>query len=136
MKKLSRLMIVLTLAALVFGGVAFTAPTAYAADAPETFNISVYHGINGRSLGLDKALPVTAEVWKDGAILAFVDLSFKDRFSADLEPGVYQIRVFADGIGEIPSMGVGPVEIPAGVDVRIQAQLSGGKTPILNVRVK
>lgn len=132
MKKLSRLMIVLTLAALVFGGFAFTARTAYAAD---TFNISVYHGINGRALGLDKELPVVAEVWKDGQVLANIPLSFKDRFSADLPAGEYQIRLLLGGV-EIPSMGVGPVEIPAGVDVRIQAQLGAGQTPILNVRVK
>lgn len=132
MNKISRLMIVLTLAALVLGGVAFTARPAYAAD---TFNISVYHNINGRALGLDKALPVTAEVWKDGQILANVPLSFKDRFSADLPAGTYQIRVLLGGV-EIPSMGVGPVEIPASVDVRIQAQLGAGQTPVLAVRVK
>jgi hypothetical protein len=78
---------------------------------------------------------VVAEVWKDGQVLANLPLSFKDRFTADLEPGTYQIRVLLGG-NEIPSMGIGPVEIPAGVDVRIQAQLSGGKTPILSVRVK
>jgi hypothetical protein len=133
MNKLSRLMIVLTLAALVFGGLAFTTRTANAAG--HTFNISVFHNINGRALGLDKDLPVVAEVWKDGQVLANLPLSFKDRFTADLEPGTYQIRVLLGG-NEIPSMGVGPVEIPAGVDVRIQAQLSGGKTPILSVRVK
>ncbi len=133
MKKLSRLMIVLTLAALVFGGLAFTARPAYAAD---TFNVSVYHNINGARLGLDRDLPVTAEVWKDGKLLAYVPLNFQDRFSADLPAGMYQIRIVADGIGEIPSMGIGPVEIPAGVDVRIQAQLGAGKTPVTSVRVK
>lgn len=133
MSKLSRLMIVLTLAALVFGGLAFTTRTASAEG--HTFNISVYHGINGRALGLDKDLPVVAEVWKDGQLLANLPLSFKDRFTADLEPGTYQIRVLLGGV-EIPSMGVGPVEIPAGVDVRIQAQLGAGQTPILSVRVK
>lgn len=132
MKKLSRLMIVLTLAALVFGAAAFTTRTAYADD---TFHISVYHNINGRALGLDKELPVVAEVWQDGEWLTNVPLSFKDRFSADLPAGTYQIRILLGGT-EITSMGVGPVDIPAGVDVRIQAQLGAGKTPITSVRVK
>ncbi len=132
MKKLSRLMIVLTLAALVFGAAAFTTRTASAND---TFNISVYHNINGRALGLEKDLPVVAEVSKDGNFWHNLPLSFKDRFSADLPAGNYQIRILLSGT-EIPSMGVGPVDIPAGVDVRIQAQLGAGKTPITSVRVK
>jgi hypothetical protein len=48
----------------------------------------------------------------------------------------YMIKVALPDGTEIPSMSLGPVEIPAGVDVRIQAQLAAGKTPILNARVK
>jgi hypothetical protein len=133
-KAFSRVVIVFALIALLAGAFAFAVPQAKAADG--TFNISVYHGINGRSLGLDKELPVVATVYKDGAWLAEIPLEFKDRFTADLPAGTYLIKVEAVGVGPIPSMTVGPVSIPADVDVRIQAQLSGGKTPILNARVK
>ncbi len=133
-KAFSRIVIVFALVALLAGAFAFAVPQAKAADG--TFNISVYHGINGRSLGLDKELPVVATVYKDGAWLAAIPLEFKDRFTADLPAGTYLIEVEAVGVGPIPSMTVGPVTIPADVDVRIQAQLSGSKTPILNARVK
>ena len=133
-KAYSRIVIVIALIALLAGAFAFAVPQAKAANG--TFNISVYHGINGRSLGLDKELPVVATVYKDGAWLAEIPLEFKERFTADLPAGTYLIEVEAVGVGPIPSMTVGPVSIPADVDVRIQAQLSGGKTPILNARVK
>ena len=133
-KVYSRIVIVFALIALLAGAFAFAVPQAKAANG--TFNISVYHGINGRSLGLDKELPVVATVYKDGAWLAEIPLEFKERFTADLPAGTYLIEVEAVGVGPIPSMTVGPVSIPADVDVRIQTQLSSGKTPILNARVK
>ena len=133
-KAYSRIVIVTALIALLAGAFAFAVPQAKAADG--TFNISVYHGINGRSLGLDKELPVVATVYKDGAWLAAIPLEFKERFTADLPAGTYLIEVEAVGVGPIPSMTVGPVSIPADVDVRIQAQISGAETPILNARVK
>ncbi|MGW8251890.1 MAG: hypothetical protein ACWGO1_14710 [Anaerolineales bacterium] len=135
-KTFSRFVIVFALVALLAGAFAFAVPQAKASDG--TFNISVYHGINGRSLGLSKELPVIARVY-DGSnqLLAAIPLEFKGRFTADLPAGTYRIDVFSQELGAVvDSMGVGPVEIPEGVDVRIQAQLSGGKTPILNVRVK
>lgn len=130
----SRFVIVFALVALLAGAFAFVAPNAKAADG--TFNISVYHGINGRSLGLDKELPVIATVYKDGQRLAAIPLEFKDRFTADLPAGTYEIMVEAVGVGPIPSMTIGPVTIPADVDVRIQAQISGAETPVLKARVK
>ena len=137
MNKLSRLLVVFTLIALLAGAFAFAAPNAKASDG--TFNISVYHGINGNALGLSKELPVIANVYKDGAWLAGIPLEFKDRFSADLPAGTYTIMVSAvvDGnLVPVPSMTVGPVAIPADVDVRLQARLAEGGTPILSVRVK
>jgi hypothetical protein len=134
MNKLSRTMIVATVIALLAGVFAFAAPQAKAADG--TFNISVYHGINGNALGLSKELPVVATVYKDGAWLANIPLEFKDRFSADLPAGNYLIEVSAVGVGPVPSMTVGPIDIPADVDVRLKAQLGAGKTPIINARVK
>jgi hypothetical protein len=133
-KTFSRIVIVATLLALLAGAFAFAAPNAKASDG--TFNISVYHGINGRALGLSKELPVIATVTRDGVEIAQLPLEFKDRFTADLPAGTYLIEVEAVGVGPIPSMTVGPIAIPEGVEVRLQAQLGAGKTPILNARVK
>lgn len=133
-KTVSRFVIVATLLALLAGAFAFAAPNAKASDG--TFNISVYHGINGRALGLSKELPVIATVTKDGQTIANIPLEFKDRFTADLPAGTYLIKVTAVGVGPVPSMTVGPVEIPEGVDVRLNAQLGAGGTPIIKARVK
>jgi len=133
-KTVSRFVIVATLLALLAGAFAFAAPNAKASDG--TFNISVYHGINGKALDLSKELPVIATVYKDGAWLAAIPLEFKDRFTADLPAGTYTIMVEAVGVGPVPSMTVGPVEIPEGVDVRLNAQLGAGGTPIIKARVK
>ena len=133
-KTFSRIVVVFALIALLAGAFAFAAPRAKAADG--TFNISVYHGINGRTLGLDRELPVIASVYKDGQLIATLPLQFKDRFSADLPAGTYTIMIEAVGVGPVPSMTLGPVTIPADVDVRVQAQLGAGQTPILNARVK
>lgn len=136
-KLFSRMMIVLTLVAVLAGALAFGATKARAADG--TFNVSVYHGINGKALGLSKELPVIATVEKDGQLIKELSLKFKDRFSADLPAGTYTIKVYAIVDGNrvlVPSMTVGPVAIPADVDVRLQAQLAEGGTPILSVRVK
>ncbi len=134
MNKLSRILMVVTVFALLAGVFAFAAPRAKAADG--TFNISVYHGINGKALGLSKELPVVATVYKDGAWLANIPLEFKDRFTADLPAGTYLIEVTAVGVGPVPSMTVGPIAIPADVDVRLKAQLGAGGTPIISARVK
>jgi hypothetical protein len=112
---------------------AFNAPDAKADD---TFAVSVYHGINGRALGLSKALPVDVDIYLDGALLTTLQLEFGDRIITDLPAGEYLIEVTSQEAGPLPSMTVGPVEIPAGVDVSIMAKLSGAKTPILKVKVK
>ncbi len=107
---------------------------AVAADG-HTFDVSVYHGINGKSLGLSKDLPVN--VYINGA-LAIPNLKFKDKIETELPGGEeYTITVESVELGQqLPSMTVGPVTIPAGVDVSIHAKLSDGKTPILKVMVK
>ena len=132
--KLTKIGLVLTLIAVLATGLAISASPARAADG--TFHISVYHGINGAALGLSKELPVVASVYKDGAWLADVPLEFKGRFSANLPAGTYTIMVTSAEAGPLPSMTLKDVTIPEGVDVRIQAQLGAGKTPILNARVK
>ena len=136
-KLFSRMMIALTLVAVLAGALAFGASKARAADG--TFNVSVYHGINGKALGLSKELPVIASVYNGDQLIAQLPLEFKDRFSADLPAGTYTIMVSAvvgGNLVAVPSMTVGPVAIPADVDVRLQAQLAESGTPILSVRVK
>jgi hypothetical protein len=110
--------------------------SAQSAKADDTFSVSVYHGINGRALGLSKALPVEAEIFLNGDSLAVLDLEFGDRIVTNLPAGEYRIEVTSKEAGPLPSMTVGPVDIPAGVDVAIKAKLSSAKTPILKVKVK
>ena len=97
------------------------------------FSITVHHGINGRSLGLDKDLAVVAEVYKGGTMLTGIPLSFKDTVGPlMLEPDTYEIKVRLDGTATyIDSMALGPVFIEGGSDVFVRAKLSGKKTPIL-----
>jgi hypothetical protein len=98
-----------------------------------TFDVVVRHSIDGRSLGLKKSLPVN--VYINGA-LAIPDFRFGDRVEASLRGGTYTISVtLADGT-PLPSMNLGPVDIPADADVTINAKLTGDKTPILFATVK
>jgi hypothetical protein len=124
------------LAAVMLFALVFAAAPAKASDG--TWNVNVLHGINGRSLGLSKDLPVDITVYKDGAVLAYInDFTFGERFAAPLPAGEYKIEVFSQELGTIvPSMTLGPVNIPAGADLLIRAQLSGGKTPVLVVKAK
>lgn len=105
-----------------------------------TFKISVYHGINGRTLDLPKDLPVDVVIYKDGAYLTTIeDFMFKDRITTNLPAGTYDIYVYLDqslGGGLIPSMTLRGAEIPGDVEVRIQANLGPGLTPRLMVKVK
>ena len=105
-------------------------PAPVKADGHE-FDLTVKHNINGMSLGLSKDLPVDVYVNGD---LAFT-FSFGDTFTAKLEEGEYEIVVKLAG-EEDTVMSFGPGDIPGGVDVMIKAQLSGGKTPVLKVKVK
>lgn len=98
-----------------------------------TFDLTVRHGINGRSLGLEKDLPVDVYV-NDGEEPAF-SFKFKDRIQLTLPAGVYKIDVTLAGEEDV-IMSLEPTNIPAGVDVDIKAKLSANKTPVLKVKVK
>ena len=89
------------------------------------------HNINGRSLGLEKALPV--DVYLNGGY-AFT-FSFGESFSASLPADNYFIEVKLAGTNTTV-MTLGPADIPAGADVTIKATLSGGKTPVLKANIK
>ena len=101
------------------------------ASANDKFDLTVKHGINGRSLGLDKDLPVDVYV-NGGKAFTF---SFKDIVSTSLPADTYSIVVKLAGTDAVV-MTLGPVDIPAGADVSIRAKLSAEKTPTLKVQVK
>jgi hypothetical protein len=97
------------------------------------FDVKVRHSIDGRSLGLKKDLPVNVDI--NGA-LAIPDFRFGDFVSTSLPANTYTIAVtLADGT-PLPSMNLGPVDIPAGADLTINAKLTADKTPVLFVNVK
>ena len=107
---------------------AFGASPAQASDG-DTFDIYVKHNINGRSLGLDKELPVDVFV-NGGRAFGF---EFGESFSASLPEGEYLIEV---KLGGETIMRLDAGFIPAGVDVSIRATLGAQKTPTLRVNVK
>jgi hypothetical protein len=98
-----------------------------------TFDVTVRHSIDGRRLGLNKALPVN--VYINGG-LAIPGFEFGDKVQTSLRGGTYNIAVtLADGT-PLPSMSLSDVEIPAGAAIIINAKLTADKTPILFARVK
>lgn len=135
MSRFSKILLAVTMIAILGAGFAFAAPRALASDG--TFNVSVYHGINGKSLGLSKELPVMAYIYRNGDLLATVPLEFRDRVTTNLPAGNYTIKVFSTELNSfVPSMQVGPVELPEGIMVRMNAQLGAGNTPVIVARVK
>lgn len=129
--------LVVVIAAILVATFGIGAGSALAAG--HEFNLSVYHGINGRSLGLSKDLPVDVYVYKDGGLLTVLEgFTFKSRVYVEgLEPGEYTIMVKSQELNAfLPSMTVGPRDIPGGVEVQMHAKLSEGKTPIIKVKVK
>jgi hypothetical protein len=98
-----------------------------------TFDVVVSHKINGQRLGLPKALPVN--VYINGA-LAIPDFRFGQKVETSLPAGEYTITVtLLDGT-PLETMTVGPVDIPGGVQVNLNAKLSADLTPYIKVSVK
>ena len=97
----------------------FTIAPAQASGNEGTFNITVKHRINGAKLGLDPALPVNVNVYKDGAFLAQIpNFEYRDNFKTELPAGEYFVEVtLADGtpIG----LTLGPVDLAAGLNVTV-----------------
>ena len=106
-------------------------PSPVQANGEGSFDLNVRHNINGRSLGLDKSLPV--DVYVNGNY-AFT-FSFRDRIATSLPAGTYTITVFLAGT-DTQVMSLGPVEIPAGANVSILATLGAQKAPTLRARIK
>ena len=128
MSKFFKLSLLVTVLAVAFA-FGFSATPAQAGS--DTFDIFVKHNINGRSLGLEKALPVDVYV-NGGKAFTF---SFGESFSASLPAGNYFIEVKLAGT-DTTVMSLGPADIPAGADVNIKAKLGAGKTPVLKLKVK
>ena len=128
MSKFFKLSLLVTVLAFAFT-FAFSATPAQASG--DTFDIFVKHNINGRSLGLEKALPV--DVYLNGDY-AFT-FSFGESVSTSLPADIYFIEVKLAGTNTTV-MTLGPADIPAGADVTIRATLSGGKTPVLKAKIK
>lgn len=127
MSKLSKI----TLFSLVFAlviGLGFSAAPAFANS---NFDLAVKHNINGQSLGLDKDLPVDVYV-NGGYVFTF---SFGDEIETQLPANTYSIDVKLAGTN-VTVMSLGPVDIPAGVDVTIRATLGADKTPTLRATIK
>jgi hypothetical protein len=132
MKKLfsPRTILTLSLTAALLLVSAFFVPAASAQGG--SFNLMVEHTINGKDLGLDKELPVN--VYLNGN-LAIPDFRFGESISTSLPAGTYQVNVTLPNGTPLPSMDLGPVTIPAGVDVMIKAVLDSDGTPILRAMV-
>jgi hypothetical protein len=101
-----------------------------------TFNASIYHGIDGRRIGLSEELPVNIWIMKDGVLFAKInDVTFRQRIDAELPAGNYEIMVESVELGAvIDSMSVGPVDISEDSDMRFRATLGKGLTPVLYAR--
>ena len=88
---------------------------------------------DGRSLGLDKELPV--DVYVNGG-LAIPGLEFKDKIETQLSGDIpYTFMVKLAGT-DTTIMTLEAGTIPAGADVSVHAKLSAGKTPELKAMVK
>jgi hypothetical protein len=129
MSKFFKLSVIVSVLAIAFA-FAFSVSPAQA-DGHNDFDITVKHNINGRSLGLEKALPVDVYINGDYAFT----FRFGERVSTSLEAGNYFFVVKLAGT-DTTVMTFGPADIPADVDVSVKAKLSGGKTPVLKVNVK
>ena len=128
MTKFFKFSLLVTVLAVAFA-FGFSATPAQAGS--DTFDIFVKHNINGRSLGLEKALPV--DVYLNGGY-AFT-FNFGESVSTSLPAGNYFIEVKLAGTNTTV-MTLGPADIPAGADVTVRATLSGGKTPVLKANIK
>ena len=104
-----------------------------AAPTANTFDVTVEHNINGRSLGLPAKLPVN--VYINGA-LAISNFEYGDKIQTALPAGEYLITVTLPDGTPLDSMTVGPVDIAAGADLVLKAKLTGNDVPFINVRVK
>lgn len=129
MNRLSRITLLSIVLALVFG-LGLSAAPAFASADNSTFNLTVAHRINGLDLGLERSLPV--DVYVNGG-LAFT-FRYADTIQTQLPAGTYEIEVKLAGTNTTV-MSLGPVDIPAGVDVSIRAVLVN-QTPTLRVGIR
>ena len=68
--------------------------------------------------------------------LAIPGFEYGDSITTNLRAGTYTITVTLPDGTPLPSMTLGPVELPANADVIINAKLTADKTPILFAAVR
>lgn len=96
--------------------------------------VTVVHGIPGGDLGVDPELPV--DVLVNGSICALTDLRFGDVSDRlELAAGSYDLEVkLSDGsCGGDTAINADDVELPAGVNASIVANLDADGAPTLSV---
>jgi len=117
---------------LVFGVVSVLA--AEEDGEPTTFFISAYHYVKGDEIGLTREAPVRISVIKDGQLIAFLSLKYRQRAEAFLPGGVYEF-VFNDAETGATLFTCGPYQIDNGDHIRMQAHEQGpGRVPKCYVR--
>ncbi len=134
-KSTARTWLLAAVAVILASLLALSLQTIQASARTNTFNVAVKHAIDGTALGLSEELPVDVMVYKDGALLTTLRLEFQDVIRAELPAGEYLIMVESLEAGPLPSMTVGPVDVPAGAFVGFKAILDGG-TPTLKVKIR
>lgn len=126
MSKLSEITLFSIVVAL-FIGLGFSAAPAFANN---SFDLYVNHNVNGRSFGLDQALPV--DVYVNGAYV--FTFEFGEDYSTELPADTYTIDLKLANTSTTV-MSLGPVDIPADADVTIRATLSAEKTPTMQASI-
>jgi hypothetical protein len=121
--------------AVLTAAVVLPAATAGAAEPEDaTSTVTVVHGIPGSDLGLDPALPV--DVLVNGTICALTDLRFEDISPRlELPAGTYDVEVkLSDGsCGGATAIEAEDIELPAGVNATVVANLDADGAPTLSV---
>ena len=106
-----------------------------AQDEPTTFTLSAYHFVKGDEIDLTREAPVFVQVIKDGVVLAYVPMVYKQRIETVLPAGTYELN-FLDQETFDRLFTCGPYEIDGGTVVKLQAHEQGvGRAPTCYVKV-
>jgi hypothetical protein len=130
-------LLVFVFAALLLAGTTTSALAAHhegPVDAPaDMVALTVMHRINGLDLGLTSAL-LPVDVCVNGAY-AFT-FAFWDTIETEIPAGDYEFGVFLESDNKCagtPVLSVGPAYLAADSNVMVQAEVTRGGTPELNL---